>query len=164
MYNYRYIKYNYIKTYSGKERDNMPNFCYKCGSPLRDGAKFCTGCGSPVRQDVSAVNVSNVQTAPTTIIMPTEPTAAAVSTVTAAAAIKPKRYILLRIVLFLVCGALLFCGWRWGIPNVKKAMLEPSAFSPASSVHSSDAFISSGNRRTGGTGRTCCRKQPCLQC
>ena len=109
----------------------MPNFCYKCGSPLRDGAKFCTGCGSPVRQDVSAVNVSNVQTAPTTIIMPTEPTAAAVSTVTAAAAIKPKRYILLRIVLFLVCGALLFCGWRWGIPNVKKAMLEPSAFSPA---------------------------------
>ena len=43
-----------------------------------------------------------------------------------AAPLKPQRYIPLRVILILICAALLFCGWRWGIKNVKNAMHEPS--------------------------------------
>ena len=41
---------------------------------------------------------------------------------------KPQRYIPLRVILILICAALLFCGWRWGIKNVQNAMREPSMF------------------------------------
>ena len=41
---------------------------------------------------------------------------------------KPQRYIPLRVILILICAALLFCGWRWGIKNVQNAMRESSMF------------------------------------
>ena len=46
----------------------------------------------------------------------------------AAMNMKPKRYIPLRILLIIACLGLAFVGWRWGIKNVKDAMIEPSAF------------------------------------
>ncbi len=184
----------------------MAKFCYKCGSPMKDGATFCGMCGSmvipegnsaqpapqpesqpqpepeyqqpaqpeyqqpaqpqyqqpaqpqyqqpvqpqyqqPVQpQYQQPVQPQYQQPVPPQYQQPVPPQyqqpyptmsqqLAQQAYMTqyapgAAVPLKPKRYIFLRILLIIACIVMLFIGWKYGLPNVRTALLEPSFFKP----------------------------------